>query len=350
MKGKSLKLNKFSKIAIMAIGFVLTIVLTASATLAWFYDKDWASKTVTMGGAVGIEMRDSTPAATSGAGQLHFNIQGNYAYPGQAIDVEASVFNNGGSSIINYFKETEGDDYEYSDDEIKEAGQLPVGSSCYVRAHFTVYTNIGSDSSDDDSAAFNSDKLLEALIDLIREQNDNEEYYWQYYRNTNAVCNLEGNYYYNGKTSHNGDTLTDTSEVDDEGYFYLCKPDKSTLFPLIVGETAVFLWDNRLIIPWQLTNASADKTIFVALSFQAIQTFIPQIDDGVIYKGDIDNQLAAEDHTYNNTAVQTVFNTCNFSPINTVVGGVDYATAEGFKKATAHASLSMDPPTPPAGS
>ena len=60
-----------------------------------------------MAGTVGIEIRDGetnddgTPKKTTGSGQLHFNITTDKAYPGQAIDVAASCYNNGGKSNEN---------------------------------------------------------------------------------------------------------------------------------------------------------------------------------------------------------------------------------------------------------
>ena len=122
MKGKKKNKKKVGKIILLGMSFLLTIVLTFTITLAWFYDSDWASNSVTMAGTVGIEVRkQGATSATSGSGNLHFVITTDKAYPGQAIDVSASAYNNGGASKTNG----------------KE------GSPCYLRASFTVYTNIG---------------------------------------------------------------------------------------------------------------------------------------------------------------------------------------------------------------
>ena len=381
MKGKSRKLDNLSKGVLLAVSFVLTIVLTATLTLAWFYDTDWASSTSTMAGAVGIEMRDYTDRVTSGEDQLHFVISTDLAYPGQAIDVSASVFNNGGSSIVNHFKdpnnipETPGgttDDngvYHPSDSEIENAGTALVGSACYIRAHFAVYTNIGTREDDpttdenegdpETEKLLNSQGLYEFLVGLVETQNkvENATYRWVYYRNENAVKNLEGKYYYNGNEvmPTEGESVPDA--IIDDGYFYLCYTDGYTMLPLKVGGLAAFLWNDTFVLPWQLTNASADRSIFVGLSFQAIQTFIPVIStDGVISKL-ADNQLKPELCYYYDNSVQTVFNTSHFEPIDTVINGIDYSDAsQGYVKA----SLPSDPldydtinggtaPTPPAG-
>ena len=92
MKGKAKNKRKIGKVILICMGFFLTIILTFTTTLAWFYDSDWASKYVKMGGSVGIKIKDSTDAFTSGSGNLHFNITTALAYPGQSVDVSASVF------------------------------------------------------------------------------------------------------------------------------------------------------------------------------------------------------------------------------------------------------------------
>ena len=159
MKGKN-KNNKRKKIGVtimLIMSFMLTIVLTATLTLAWFYDTDWASQSVTMAGAVGIEMREESGKATSGKGQLHFKLYNtSLAYPGQAIEMEASVFNNGGSSVVNHFTQNPTTGYPANPgagattEEIKQAvseqdaliAASGAGSPCYVRAYFEVFTNI----------------------------------------------------------------------------------------------------------------------------------------------------------------------------------------------------------------
>ena len=173
MKGKTKKIDNLSKGLLLAVSFVLTIVLTATLTLAWFYDSDWASNSVTMAGTVGIEVRkQGATSATSGSGNLHFVISTDKAYPGQAIDVSASAYNNGGAS--------------------KKNGK--EGSPCYLRASFTVYTNIGLDdesTTDIDEAAeeaeMNSRELYDFLLELITTQNGNaSDYQWIYYSNESA--------------------------------------------------------------------------------------------------------------------------------------------------------------------
>ena len=84
MKGKKKNRKKVGKGIILCMSFLLTIILTFSFTLAWFYDADWASNYVNMAGAVGIEIRreagkkdnngNDLPLLSSGAGNLHFNI------------------------------------------------------------------------------------------------------------------------------------------------------------------------------------------------------------------------------------------------------------------------------------
>lgn len=359
MKGKTRKINNLSKGLLLAVSFVLTIVLTATLTLAWFYDTDWASSTATMAGAVGIEMRDHNDKVTSGEDQLHFIIATDLAYPGQAIDVSASVFNNGGSSIVNYFKDpnnkpttpggtTDANGYHPTDDEIAAAGDQLIGSACYIRAHFAVYTNIGTRQDDpntnENEADPETEKLLNAqglyefMVGLIETQNSipNPTYRWVYYRNENAVKLLQGKYYYNGNIIEPAQGQTVPNQIIDEGYFYLCYTDGYTMLPLKVGDKAAFLWNDTFVLPWQLTNASADRSIFVGLSFQAVQTFIPVIDGatGVISKL-ADNRLKPELCYYYDNSVQTVFNTSFFEPIDTVIDDIDYSDeSKGYVKAS----------------
>lgn len=327
MQGKSSKKRKTGKIILLGMSFLLTVVMTFTITLAWFYDSDWASNSVTMAGTVGIEIRrklldDEDPddpltnLKTSGSGKLYFDITTDYAYPGQAIDVSASVYNNGGKSYEN--------------------GKS--GSACYVRAHFAVYTNIGMDDPDTEDvnealeeAEMNAQSLYDFLQGLVEAQNGtNSPYTWTYYRNTGSMpISLSGTsngdikYYYEGTQYEQADAPTDK----DRGYFYLCYKrgnhqleDESTLtvsedgilMPLNVTKDAVFLWNDTFIIPWTLTNYSADKLIYVVVTFQAVQTFIPKITNGII-SGDANNQLEWNNCKYNNPSVQTVFNSCNFA-------------------------------------
>ena len=340
MEGKRKK-RKVGGIILLCMSFLLVIVLTFTLTLAWFFDSDWSSNYVTMAGSVGIEIRDETvdPAiTTSGAGTLHFNISTDLAYPGQAIDASASVYNNGGISVSQNQKQ---------------------GSPCYVRARFIVYTNIGTpvegeggaDPNDKETDYVNAKILYQFLNGLVVKQNNlstnDVPYYWQYYTRTGG-CSLsttgidDGDilYYLEGAASSTKQTGTDL------GYFYLCQKTgvdaqgngttNGYLYALKVQEnnSAAFLWNDQFIIPWQLTNYSADKHIFVAIEFQAIQTFIPKIESGVI-NSDPDNQehdnTRAENSDdpyyvkYDNESVQTVFNSCVFPDVGTVIDGIDFS-------------------------
>ena len=334
MKGKAKNKRKIGKVILIGLGFFLTIVLTFTTTLAWFYDSDWASKSITMAGTVGIEIRDGetnddgTPKKTTGSGQLHFNITTDKAYPGQAIDVAASCYNNGGKSNEN---------------KPDNSG----GSPCYIRAYFAVYTNIGmapdpadyaNGTNDEqykkDYEIYQNEKDLSAaelyrfLQGLIDTQNTTPgvDYYWAYYHNPNAmplsssgISTGDIKYYIDGTAST---TDPGTSAGGDKGYFYLCtNSTEKILKPLAVGSSAVFLWNSTFIIPWKLTNASADKHIFVALQFQAIQTFIPKIktDSPGVIVSDPDNQLPDTQCTYDSIPVQTVFSSSNFATIDTKI-------------------------------
>lgn len=352
MEGKTKKKRKVLKVLLVALSFVLTIVVTASVTLAWFYDSDWASDQVTMAGAVGIEMRDESKLVTSGAGGLHFIINdattNGKAYPGQAIEMEASVFNNGGTSVTSWWKEQPGYDADTNpnptDTQIQGSG---AGSACFVRANFKIYTNVGTETSlsDYDTTGWTPDEiaqlqkeilenqkmdaqeLYEFLVDLIDEQNTKygSTYKWIFWRNSDARMTINSEKYFAGSKTES------TTAQPDEGYFYLCQPDGQTLYQLTVGGEATFLWNGTFIIPWQLTNLSADKHIFIGLSFQAIQTFIPRIDSGTINPTLANNQLPFADCKYNNISVQTVFNSSWFRSVSTVIDGFDYSdSSKGF--------------------
>lgn len=342
MKGKAKNKKKLGGMILIGLGFFLTIVLTFTTTLAWFYDSDWASKYVQMGGSVGIHLtngendENGIPKVTSGSQNLDFKISTAKAFPGQAVDINAAVYNNGGKSKAN-------------------------GSPCYVRAHFAVYTNIGkpetinrddyaTDQEYNDAVAkaqaeankekdMGAEVLYSFLKNLISAQNDKPDatYKWVYFQNTGATPLSKGgttttdvNYYLDGKqvkdSTHdnlndNATSVTDVTIAKDKGYFYLCDTDGTTLQPLTVGTTAAFLWDGIFIIPWTLENSVAEKYIYVVLSFQAIQTFIPKMNaDGTIFNENLNNQLSAAECTYNKKEVQTVFNSCAFvEPVLTQV-------------------------------
>lgn len=341
MKGKTKKKRKIGKIILIGMSFFLTILLTFTTTLAWFYDSDWASKYIKMGGTVGISIRDNTGAFTSGTGNLHFilsnteNTNG-LGYPGQSVDVSASCYNDGGRSTTN-------------------------GSECYVRARFAVYTNIGKDPNPNDyitteypdgtknpdyiedvAQAENDKKLsasslysfLNSLIDTQNSLSDSTGYRWVYYKRTGSLTLTDsGTASTNPKYYLDGNTLTNKDDTShDRGYFYLCENKDASgnlsnkMKKLAVGSDAVFLWNNTFTIPWQLTNASAGKYIYVGVIFQAVQTYIPVIDGatGTISQA-ANNQLPADDCLYNDVSVQTVFNTCTFKEIPLIVNvdGVD---------------------------
>lgn len=350
MEGRKKK-RKVGGIILLCMSFLLVIVLTFTLTLAWFFDGDWSSNYVTMAGSVGIEIRDETSSpikTTSGAGTLHFNISTDLAYPGQAIDASASVYNNGGISVTQNGK---------------------TGSECYIRARFVVYTNIGTpvtgedgnaDPNDNEADHVNAQILYKFLNNLVKTQNglsvEDAPYYWQYYTRTGG-CGLSTSgvgsddilYYLEGASSSTKQT------GDDLGYFYLCQktaPNTTNgyLYSLPLQTSSVFLWNDQFIIPWQLTNYSADKHIFVAIEFQAIQTFIPEINSGIIASRP-DNQ--AHDNTraensedpyyvlYNNESVQTVFNSCVFPDVSTIIkiDGVDFDFGDYANQAVPPAGL-----------
>ena len=381
------------------MSFFLTVVLTASITLAWFYDSDWANTEVQMAGSVGIEMRNTGKNRTSGHGNFHFKLGngGPLAYPGQSIDIQANVFNNGGDSVTNWWNNDPaspktGEDDKPTDEEILASGK---GSACYVRARFVVYTDIGkaltlaelkskynlltfddatSKASEPTAPNFStatpaqlteyynkknqyneyleyeadrvmsSQELYESLVKMITDVNNDSTksngYNWVFWENTTPTMTLDGKQYFEGTQQ--------TATGSDGGYFYLCYDSATatgaptdtvanlTLKPLTVGETAAFLWDGVFVIPWQLTNLSADKTIFVACEFQAIQTFIPLIAGGVI-DGRSDNQLKPQFCYYDDISVQTVFNSSrftNFEQLTTDKNGKVYSKDSSFVKAS----------------
>ena len=340
MKGKKKNKKKVGRVILLGMSFLLTIVLTFTMTLAWFYDSDWASNSVTMAGTVGIEIQDKpgntiadSRVGNSGSGDLQFLITTELAYPGQAIDVSASVFNNGGKSL---------------------ATGASNGSACYIRACFIVYTNIGLDdphTEDVDEAQeegeMNSRSLYDFLLGLVDTQNKEQDtdYEWIYYSNASAgygqyfspsgTGKTDPKYYYEGTDYDSQEEITNyiNGGAGERGYFYLCykntatetiykKDDTTTtaatenktgiLKPLKVGEGVVFLWNSTFIIPWTLTNYSADKDIFVAVEFQAVQTFIPEIESNGTINTDANNQLSAEQCFYFSRSVQTVFNSSGF--------------------------------------
>lgn len=352
MKGKAKNKRKIGKVILIGMSFFLTIVLTFTITLAWFYDSDWASKYITMGGSVGISIKDNTGNFTSGSQELHFNLYNDpdnpvanpLAYPGQAVDVSASCYNDGGKSGDN-------------------------GSACYVRARFAVFTNIGTTPNASDyivadkypdgttnpdyvdamdqlekDRMLNAESIYSFLSSLIDVQNNlasTNGYKWIYYKRSGSLKLTDSGTEGTPKHYLDGQVYTEAQTGNDSGYFYLCYGDatkENVLMPLEQGDDAVFLWNSTFVVPWQLTNASADKIIYVGLIFQAIQTYIPSInaENGTISQA-FPNQLSADSCTYNNDSVQTVFNTCTFKsiPMQVNINGTYYnfedLTGSGFE-------------------
>lgn len=213
-----------------------------------------------------------------------------------------------------------------------------VGSGCIV---FDCIADVSNASQD--ATYVNAQIIYNFLQNLVSVQNnqsiDAAPYYWQYFTreggcglSSSGISDQDVLYYLEGQAS----TTKQTGK--DEGYFYLCQKSapgatNGYLYPLQVGESSVFLWNDQFIIPWQLTNYSADKHIFVAVEFQAIQTFIPKIEEHII-NSDPNNQ--AHDNTrsqdsdpyyvlYNNESVQTVFNSCVFPDVGTIIDGIDFS-------------------------
>ena len=312
MEGKNKKKGSFGKVMLIVACMVLTAIISVSITLAWFFDKDWASHTVTMAGAVGITLKDNTNTVTSGAGNLHFNITTNYVYPGQSIDVSVKAFND---STVN-----------------PATAAVSKGSPCYVRASFRIYTDIGKGegASRPGEIEANAQAIYDFLFGLIKTINHDHStsdyaYRWVYFRHYGSQA-LDSQNYFEGTGSNNA-----TNNYD-KGYFYLCYDldgsnntyaplnggsaititNRDALYPLPVGTGAAFLWNGQFVMPWQITNYTADKSMFVVVEFQAIQTFIPQVTAGSISSA-INNQVAPNDCTFYNPSVQTVFNSCAFS-------------------------------------
>lgn len=320
MKGKTKK-RKIGKILLLGLSFILTIVVTFSITMAWFFDSDWASKDITMAGKVGIELRDYNQVTTSGQDALNFKISTDKAYPGQSVQVSAEVRNNSADDLTT------------------------AGGACYIRARFSVYTDITD-------SAFDASKLYTYISKLITAQNSTAtNYCWNYYQagatplSDSGISDQDISYYLNGKNLGDADP---GSSVKDDGYYYLCykanmdltqkiptpstaddatatedqtiKTTANILKPLSINESNVFLMNSTFIIPWTLTNDFADKTIRLLVTFQAIQTFIPQIgSEGGVSAGFIstaaNNQLLPSLCTFNSNSVTTVFNSCSYAPI-----------------------------------
>ena len=200
----------------------------------------------------------------------------------------------------------------------------------------------------------NSRQLYDFLLELVTKQNDvTSDYQWIYYSNESAgngqLLSPSGTDADNVKLYYEGESFTNDADGQAQlnqkiategkrGYFYLCykptstavinKKDHTTavpstttpategktgiLMPLAVSSEAVFLWNSTFIIPWTLTNYSADKDIFVIVEFQAVQTFIPEVESTGVINNAANNQLSAEQCYYYSKSVQTVFNSSGF--------------------------------------
>ena len=308
-------------------------------------------------------MRNSAGTPTSGAGALHFKISTNYAYPGQAMDLQASVFNNGGSSITNYYKNQATPVTNPTDTQIQTAGDANVGSKAYIRAQVILLTNMNMDAAPADqtseayaewldSQKFNAREIYKALNGLITTNNSTSATTDWVYDRTPTV----------DETTFQGTVKFDSTDHTfyDYGYYYLCYDAtsnanlKNVLYPLSVGHNAAFLFKNTFIIPWTLTNITADKEIYIGVKFEAIQTFIPRLNNTYdsttkgwsIYSAEMDNQ--ADDvitgtgsegyqNFYYSTNVQIVFNTSRFAKIKfTLADSSTYTVGE-----TSNANYSM---------
>ena len=207
----------------------------------------------------------------------------------------------------------------------------------------------------------NAQSIYNFLNSLIATQNTKGTYQWKYHKQTDAIpLSTSGtqkvgtdddiadddaasdiSYYLDGKK------YTAANATGDRGYYYLCYKKDATittftspgtytvkdtdfiLKPLAYNEAAAFLWDDQLIIPWTLTNYSADKHIFVGIVFQAVQTYIPVINTDGSFLKQANNQLAPELCTYNNHSVQAVFNSSTFKAIDTKIYAVTDTNGDG---------------------
>lgn len=336
MKGKNKK-KRALKISLIAMSFILVMVLGVSLTLAWFYDGDWASNYVQMGGPVGIKIYDTVDGEgkpnhfTSGANNLHFNLlSSEKAYPGQSIKIQAGIYNEGMQSTV---LKKDGDNLSFE--------TQTSGSSCFVRAHFAVYTSIT-----DTTGTFDVSDLCTFVDGLIGTQNqkykDGTDYYWFYHQEKGSKALSEtstdaskNKHYFNGKE------VTENTDILDDGYYYLCggsnediptgdgAEDKAILKELEFLTAKAYLWDSTIVIPWQLNNGSADAVIVVEVRFEAIQTFIPEISGGVISNAEnnrVDDDEVTDDYqvSVGNDSLQTVFNSSDFSSTFTQANGNEY--------------------------
>ena len=308
--------GRYLNIVLLALAFLMTIVITFTVTVAWFFDSDWASNDITMGGKVSIYLTNGVKDGEGnytqlyGKNQLHFKLfdsgdptapgyQKPVGYPGQTIDVRASVFNDG-------------------------------DSKCYVRAKFLVASNVP-----DSKLSLSSLYIyLQQLVNAIN-SNSSYQYCWRYYEQTAAnAIKFDGSYYLNG-TAYTDSAWNTLENKSDGGYYYLCKKVSNAvsdiLMPMELGELDTFFMDGTFLIPWQLKNDSAGCKLFAAVQFDAIQTYIPIVYNkdaasgtkeytsdptlhGTICK-DVNNQMPEDLVKYNTYSAQAVWNSCEFDGI-----------------------------------
>lgn len=319
MVKKNLLQGRLTKIVLLALAFLMTIIITFTMTVAWFFDSDWADNKITMGGKVSVyltngENTDTSDDTTypydnlgqSGSKSLHFQLFGGAekAYPGQTIDVKTSVYNDG-------------------------------ESDCYIRAKFMVATDVG------DGEDLDIGNLYYFLYTLVTDINkvSSYDYCWVYSEldHTTPIY-FEGQYYLNGDTFSKDEwekTKPDAEKVDG-GYYYLCqKVDgavSSLLKPVSKSSLQTFFMDGTFLIPWTLTNSSASCNLYAAVQFQAIQTFIPVVynpnesdsssveyNEDSKYYGTIskkeNNRYPEASVAYNTYSAQAVWNSCSFPSI-----------------------------------
>ena len=328
MVKKNLLQGRLTKIVLLALAFLMTIIITFTVTVAWFYDSDWADNKITMGGKVSVFLTNGENIGTesepeyenlgqSGSQKLHFQLFGGAekAYPGQTIDVKTSVYNDG-------------------------------DSDCFIRAKFMVATDV-SDGEDLDIG--NLYYFLHTLVLAINEVEE-YDYCWVYFEHDyTAPVYFEEKYYLNGD-SYDKDSWEKTMTNDqknDGGYYYLCQKVGNAVSPLLkpVAKSSLqtFFMDGTFLIPWTLTNSSASCNLYATVQFQAIQTFIPIVYNpnetnasskeyhqdskyhGTISKAE-NNRFPEDSVRYDTYSAQAVWNSCEFDSIT-----ADWVTSGEYK-------------------
>ena len=336
MVKRNLLQGRLTKIVLLALAFLMTIIITFTITVAWFFDGDWADNKITMGGKVSVYLTNGDNTNTdddddypydnlgqSGSKSLHFQLFGGAekAYPGQTIDVKTSVYNDG-------------------------------DSDCYIRAKFMVATDVVEQDLD-------LGNLYYFLYSLVTDINDVAEYdyCWVYSElDYKTPIYFDGKYYLNGD-SYDKNTWEKTMTNDekcDGGYYYLCQKVGGAVSPLLKPVTKsslqTFFMDGTFLIPWTLTNASASCNLYAAVQFQAIQTFIPVVynpnetdSESVEYNEDSNNhgtiskeennRYPADSVAYNTYSAQAVWNSCAFGDITAEwANSPDYAVQSSLPK------------------